>query len=358
MTATSASAMRAVEAVGGWTRLPNVLSNPRCEHGMAAWEDNNGQPCVVVVGGELNGEKVSDSVEAWRIEGGRCVTHPDKFPPLQQKRDGVAAVVCNGILYAIGGHNGKSALNTIECLNVSESASGGKRQWKTFEAKLSSPRYACAAVVVADRFLVVVGGRDGSYNTLRSVDIVDTKTKTTRAGPSMNCARVWCGAMVANNYRVVVVGGKDENITRLASVESISVDSTTGQCRDRQWKVMKATLSTARFGHAVTAMGDCAIVLGGYGSGDRLSSVEVVDTQHDTAWTLPNHNMTDRRNGCAAVTLRDGRVLVTGGHDGSNFLGSAELLQFQVRCIPTVTVVRQGSGVKSGRETALEHWFR
>ena len=146
--------------------------------------------------------------------------------------------------------------------------------------------------------------------------------------------------------------------TRLASVESIRVDSTTGQCRDRQWKVMKATLSTARSGLAVTAMGDCAIVLGGYGSGDRLSSVEVVDTQHDTAWTLPNHNMTDRRNGCAAVTLRDGRVLVTGGHDGSNFLGSAELLQFQVRCIPTVTVVRQGSGVKSGRETALEHWFR
>ena len=70
-------------------------------------------------------------------------------------------------------------------------------QWTRLQCRLSSPRQACAAVVVHNRYVVILGGHTGRQH-LSSVDILDMAPPhnnnnngepTIVAGPSMNSSR-------------------------------------------------------------------------------------------------------------------------------------------------------------------------
>ena len=166
-------------------------------------------------------------------------------PSLQQAREDVAAVLCGPHVYAIGGYNGSTDLDTLECLSVdrllrgslgehdedelSGSSSFGARGWTTLTScRLSSPRTACAAVTIHNRYIVVMGGTNG-YHPLDTVDILDTQPFTTNtttatsiphlmvtAGPRLTIPRWYLGATVTTTttcqtkkqVTVWVVGGK------------------------------------------------------------------------------------------------------------------------------------------------------
>ena len=168
----------------------------------------------------------------WQVRSG---------PSLQQAREDVAAVLCGPHVYAIGGYNGRTDLDTLECLSVDRllcgsleeqddelSGSSSSCGWTTLPScRLSSPRTACAAVTIRNRYIVVMGGTNG-YHPLDTVDILDTQPFTNAttatsiphlvvtAGPRLTIPRWYLGATVTTTttcqtkkqVTVWVVGGK------------------------------------------------------------------------------------------------------------------------------------------------------
>ena len=189
--------------------------------------------------------------------------------------------------------------------------------------QLSHGRSGSASVMVRNRFLVLLGGRDDTvYETpdvkaLATLDIIDTvhSVVVTNAGPSMKVARRICGACLVNETTLWVVGGTDcyhgTDIT-LHSVESIDLhknprllvvpnkqspprprlgrdDTTTNMAATSSFFAPNSvwtlhpnlSLRVGREGHAVAAVGDgCILVVGGWDAYyNDLPSVELIQTR-------------------------------------------------------------------------------
>ena len=159
---------------------PPLLGGYRFNHASVVLDhpekDGSAQTVVVLGGDILCGFDTTISVlllslaeenKQWR-EG----------PPLSDKRGLHAAVVCNGGVYVIGGHNESSRLDSIERIDVEKllqtySTSTTGNHWTILNCRLSTPKTACSAVAVQNRYTVIMGGGH-EETSLSSVDIVDT----------------------------------------------------------------------------------------------------------------------------------------------------------------------------------------
>ena len=116
---------------GGWRYYhASVVLNPT---------DNNKEQTVVVLGGYRTGQgevnsilvlNLAESNKQWR-EG----------PRMNQKRDGHAAVVCNGGIYVMGGDNGGSDLNCMERIDANET--NGRRDGRTSTRRICHQFRSC-----------------------------------------------------------------------------------------------------------------------------------------------------------------------------------------------------------------------
>ena len=303
---------------------------------------------IVVIGGQMHSVGYTNSVIVWDPSTKRWRNGPS----LNDRRCVLVAVVCCDKVYAIGGfggddYNNYTTLDTIESIQVSSlleametsmTTRQNNSQWTRLQCHLSSPRRECAAVVVHNRYIVILGGRNRMHNNLSSVDIMDTAPPhnnnsngepTIVAGPSMNSRRYNFGADVVDN-RIFVVGGL-VNEMWLTSVESLLFQQQP-QDKDKDhtnsnsnvscafpnslWRVEPhLSLSSPRYSHAVAKVGSCLVVVGGHCSNDGTqthASVEVLDVQWGIVWSLPRLTIW-RPSGCSMVTLSD-CLLVLGGN--------------------------------------------
>ena len=303
---------------------------------------------IVVIGGVNQSEFITNSVIVWDPS----TMEWKNGPSLSDERRDLVAVVCRDKVYAIGGfgydnnysHNNYTTLDTIESIQVSSllemtetstMTRQNNNQWTRLQCHLSSPRHECAAVVVHNRYIVILGGNAGMDEDLSSVDIMDTAPPHNNsgepmivAGPSMNSTRSTFGAAVVDN-RIFVVGGW-VNEMQSTSVESLlfqqepqdkDQDHTKGNSNvscifpSSLWRVEPhLSLSSPRDSHAVAKMGSCLVVAGGC-TPDAMwgtTLVEVLDIQRGIVWSLPNLNIR-RPFGCSMVTLSD-CLLVLGGN--------------------------------------------
>ena len=229
-------------------------------------------------------------------------------------------------------------------------------QWTRLQCRLSSPRRECAAVVVHNRYIVILGGFNAMYQALSSVDIIDTAPPhnnnnnnngepTIVAGPSMNSARYAFGAAVVDN-RIFVVAGSVDDVMQLPSVESLlfqqqpqdkDKDHTNSNSNmscifpNSSWRMeLHLSLSSPRDSHAVSKVGSCLVVAGGYCNNHgswTYTSVEVLDVQRAVVWSLPDLTI-QRPNGCSMVTLSDS-LLVLGGNHSMDSVESLALTVYQ-----------------------------
>ena len=321
-------------------------------------ENGAGGQSIVVIGGELQRGEYTNTVIVWDPSTKRWRNGPS----LNDRRCDLVAVVCHGNVYAIGGfggdnYNSYTILDTMESIQVSSLLEMTERttttrqnnnQWTRLQCRLSSPRQACAAVVVHNRYIVILGGDAGIDHHLSSVDIIDTAPPhnnnnngepTIVAGPSMNWTRSAFVAAVVDN-RIVVVGGRVNGILSTL-VESLlfqqqpqdkdkdhtnSNSNVTCTFPNSSWRMEPhLSLSSPRNSHAVVKVGSCLVVAGGYcnNHGSWTYSVEVLDVQRDIVWSLPNLNI-QRPFGCSMVTLPD-CILVLGGNDSEDSVESLAL---------------------------------
>ena len=201
-------------------------------------ENGAGGKTIVVIGGERQSDFYTNSVIVWDPSTKRWRNGPD----LNDRRSDLVAVVCRDKVYAIGGYgddnyHGYTTLDTIESIQVSSllettetsmTTRQNNNQWTRLQCCLSSPRRNCAAVVVHNRYIVILGGHTGIGQPLSSVDILDMAPPHNNndngepmivAGPSMNSTRSSFGAAVMENCIFVVAG--DVNSEPSTSVESL-----------------------------------------------------------------------------------------------------------------------------------------
>ena len=326
--------------------------------------ENDGQ-AIVVIGGRMQSEYITNSVIVWEQSTKRWRNGPS----LNDRRQSLVAVVCRDKIYAIGGfgrdnYNHSTALDTFESIQVSSlvetmetstmTTRQNNNQWTRLQCRLSSPRMKCAAVVVHNRYIVILGGNAGMDEDLSSVDIMDTAPPhnnnnssngepTIVAGPSMNSTRSDFGAAVMDNH-VFVVGGW-VNGRRSTSVESLlfqqqpqdkDKDHTNSNSNmsctfpNSSWRMEPhLSLSSPQNSHAVAKVGSCVVVAGGYWDNQSWAhtSVEVLDVQRGIVWSLPNLNIW-RPSSCSMVTLSD-CLLVLGGNDLEDCVESLALTVYQ-----------------------------
>ena len=293
---------------GGWRYYhASVVLNPT---------DNNKEQTVVVLGGYQPGQGELDSIlvlnlaesnKQWR-EG----------PRMNQKRDGHAAVVCNGGIYVMGGDNGGSDLNCMERIDANDflrssltTTTTHESSWTALTCRLSTHRFGCCAVAVHNRYIVVMGGHNND-GYLSSVDIIDTNSHTVTAGPSMTVPRQFCASAVIG-HRIFVVGGQNDD-GHLDSVEHLDFaeerkDDTLSTVIpfSSSWIThSELRLSELRGSCAMVAVGSCLVVAGGQGH----STVEVLDTRRNRVWNLPPFG--NRRDDFSMATVANQVAVISG----------------------------------------------
>ena len=341
---------------GGWEYQACVTIESGNENGA-------GGQTIVVIGGERQSDIYTNSVIVWDPSTKRWRNGPS----LNDRRRDLVAVVCRDKVYAIGGYGGDNynndtTLDTIESIQVSSlleaketlmTTRQNNNQWTRLQCRLSSPRRNCAAVVVHNRYIVILGGVNGMHQDWSSVDILDAAPPRDNnnnnsngepmivAGPSMNLARYAFGAAVVDNRIFVVSGWINREPSTL--VESLlfqqqpqdkdhtnSNSDVTCTFPNSSWRMEPhLSLSTPRTSHAVAKVGSCLVVAGGR-TPDAIwgtTSVEVLDVQRGIVWSLPNLTI-PRTSGCSMVTLSD-CLLVLGGEVAEDSVESLALTVYQ-----------------------------
>ena len=328
-------------------------------------ENGAGGQTIVVIGGLMQSGEYTNSVIVWDPSTKRWRNGPS----LSEGRARLVAVVCRDKVYAIGGFGGDNnnnniTLDTIHSIQVSSllemtetstMTRQNNNQWTRLQCHLSSPRRNCAAVVVHNRYIVILGGCNGIGQLLSSVDIMDTAPPhnnnnnngepTIVAGPSMNSTQSYFAAAVVDN-RIFVLGGVVDSGMPSTSVESLlfqqqpqdkdkdhtnSNSNVTCTFPNSSWRMEPhLSLSGPRVSHAVAKVGSCLVVAGGscnnHGS-LTYTLVEVLDVQRGIVWSLPNLTI-PRQYGCSMVTLSD-CLLVLGGDDSEDCVESLALTVYQ-----------------------------
>ncbi|XP_075261820.1 uncharacterized protein LOC142353456 isoform X2 [Convolutriloba macropyga] len=230
-------------------------------------------------------------------------------------RSGIGVAVLNGLIYAVGGHDGTSYLNSVECYDPSS------KKW-SIVANMNCPR-RYVAVCAYNGLLYVAGGYSG-ITVLNSVEVYDPDTNCWRYVSPMNCRRRHVSMALLNN-KLYAVGGHD-GISYLKSVEEYDLS---GDC----WKFVK-TMYTRRGGAGVAALCGKLYAIGGYDGNSNHSTMERYHPEEDR-WSLVAP-MSSCRSGLGVAVIND-KIYAIGGHDGVHYLNIVEVFdpkigEWHIKC--------------------------
>jgi hypothetical protein len=164
--------------VGGENEATVERAEPG-SNGIPSWELVGALPAarsqfgVVIAGGRLyvvggmEQNKVSSDCITADISPNGGIGPWQSAPSLVSPRRGLAVVVANGNVFAIGGNDGDTSLRTVERAQIK--ADGTLGPWVILERSLKTPREGLAAVVSGET-IIVSGGYKAGGEYLASVE--------------------------------------------------------------------------------------------------------------------------------------------------------------------------------------------
>ncbi|XP_060858164.1 kelch-like protein 2 [Metopolophium dirhodum] len=162
---------------------------------------------ILVVGGMWKSEAMSSGTEWYDPTFNQWQSVPQLNTP---RLSGGLAVIKNNFVFYMGGYNSEGTYKSLEILDLSSTCPG----WKTSVDMLVTRRHLGVGTI--NNYIYAVGGCDG-YSCLNSAEVFDCTTQEWRMVSSMSTRRNFVGVGVLNNL-LYAVGGCDSKDT-LNSVE-------------------------------------------------------------------------------------------------------------------------------------------
>jgi len=186
----------------------------------------------------------------------------EAWPSLNQRRDDLSCVLCNGKVYAIGGTDSHDeCLNSIECLDLSASP----RQWITLDQGLQTARQRSQCVAIGTQVYII--GGSGDAGKLASVEILNTVTGQLVAGPDLPQPYTFTAAAV--NNKLCVFARSDGGNGKVHSLQQAHLSST--------WFTTSCSLPNEQLVCDPIVIGDCV----------ALTPSSVYDMRRACRWNLP-----------------------------------------------------------------------
>ncbi|MEL6180397.1 MAG: kelch repeat-containing protein, partial [Myxococcota bacterium] len=153
--------------------------------------------------------------------------------PMPTTRYGLAAVVYNGQIYALGGRtNNGAVLNTLEVYSIAGNS------WRNDVAQMPRARYGFNALLYEDR-IYLIGGENAEGQPIAEVDIYRILDDTWIEGAPMPTPRAFLGAALNTNIGsvpggytgIVAAGGRTLGGIGTAVVEEYIIDDNAWRTR-------------------------------------------------------------------------------------------------------------------------------
>ncbi|VDK38048.1 unnamed protein product [Taenia asiatica] len=332
--------------------MPDSLSTSTCSFVCRPRRGQEVAGVIYAVGGYSAEGDCQSIVEAYNP----LVDRWEVVESMSTERSRIAVVALKGCLYAIGGLDGSSRLNTVEKFDPKTGV------WQRV-ASMNYRRSALGAAVLNGR-IYVCGGYDG-ISSLRTCEVYNPEQnrffnlqafplfklfKRWQVIPSMTECRSAGGVVALEDGRLFAVGGHS-GLPIFASVEcyhrrghqtplasTISAPTTTpfNPGGRRVW-CQVAPMLHRRCRHGVAVLRGRIFAAGGYNGCHFLRSVEVYDPASITTtgigngepglgqWTEVASLATPRSR--VALAASGGRLYAIGGFDGEQNLSSVECFQ-------------------------------
>uniref|UniRef100_A0A0B6ZMB8 BTB domain-containing protein n=1 Tax=Arion vulgaris TaxID=1028688 RepID=A0A0B6ZMB8_9EUPU len=218
------------------------------------------------------------------------------------RRRHVGVCSFNGLLYAVGGHDGSDHLRSGEMFDPKQNT------WKPI-AHMATLRRGIALACLGG-VIYAVGGLDDTtcFNTVERYDPIQDYWAFIA---NMEVPRGGVGVATLKG-QLYALGGND-GTSSLDNCEKF--DPYLGR-----WLTV-ASMHKRRAGAGVAVLDGYIYVVGGFDDNSPLDCVEKYDAKKDN-WTLVA-SMSCCRGG-VGVSALGGRLYAVGGHDGSNYLNSVE----------------------------------
>jgi uncharacterized protein (TIGR03437 family) len=256
--------------------------------------------------------------------------HSSSLPPTQQSfgpesntgtlstaREGhTATLLQNGKVLVAGGRNGGGIYNTAEVYDPVTAT------WAATANTLTNARYGHSAVLLRNGQVLVIGGQ-GSNGFLDSAEIYDPSDNLWKSAllSHMNATRFHTTATLLANGRVLVAGGQNAS-GYLRNTELYNPVT-------RVWTRLDlpnnpaGNLTEVRAEHTATLLNDGRVlVTGGFNGSAALKTVEIFEPSTNRWHRVAD--LTSPRRLHTATLLPDGTVLAAGGLNGSTALGNSE----------------------------------
>ncbi|KAL8616818.1 hypothetical protein ACOMHN_017855 [Nucella lapillus] len=245
---------------------------------------------------------------------------------MNTRRRHVGVCSANGMLYAVGGHDGNEHLNSGEMFNPKTN------KWRPI-APMGTLRRGLALASLGGP-IYAVGGLDDTtcFNT---VERYDATTDMWTFVASMLTPRGGVG-LTALKGHLYAIGGND-GVSSLDKCERYDPFL-------NKWSAI-ANMHKRRAGSGCSVLDGFLFVVGGFDDSSPLDSVERYDPKANE-WTMIA-SMTTCRGGVGLSTLGR-RLYAVGGHDSYNYLNSVEAYDPDSNKWETVKPIQQfraGAGV-------------
>ena len=230
-----------------------------------------------------------------------------------------------GKVLAVGGRSSPTSTTGLSSAELYDKNSG---TWSA-TSSMSGGRWSASATLLGSssngttsQKVLIAGGINGS-TSLTTAQLYNQTAGTWAAAGTLNTARHLHTATLLNDGRVLVCGGMNGS-TVLTSAAlynpasgSGSWAATTGPIPPAGWRSGTATLIAT----ANQQLNGKVLLSGGNDGTNTLSAVFLFDPAQSAFSTLAS--MPSPREGHQAVVLSDGRILVAGGKSGSTYLASS-----------------------------------
>ena len=227
-----------------------------------------------------------------------------------------ALTVINEQLTTVGGRHGRWGDPTNSL--ASFTGEGKDRKWVEHFPRMPTSRYGLAAVCRGTS-LIAAGGRDGGWEILRTVEVMDTESlQWTLVNP---LPHPMSGASITvSQEKVYLLGCYDQNVDLTLSVFTCSTLQT--QPLDAQLEKPANQLTgwhqvadAPHYGSTAVCIGEVLLAIGGESAADEETSAIAAYNPTSDSWEDIGHMTTPRYRPLVAL-LPSNELIVAGGVGG------------------------------------------